>query len=86
MGNFKDILFGANIICLIYVLIQIIKNTYNDMTIFTLCLLIIYFILEIICRVNINNIVLNFMVMKVSFIEKHNGILLRNIVKNILKN
>ncbi len=55
MGNFKDILFGANIICLIYVLIQIIKNTYNDMTIFTLCLLIIYFILEIIYRVNINN-------------------------------
>ena len=47
MGNFKDMLFGANIMALIFVLIQIVKNTYNDMTIFALCLLIIYFILEI---------------------------------------
>ena len=37
---------------LIFVLIQIVKNTYNDMTIFALCLLIIYFIIEIIYRVN----------------------------------
>ena len=56
MKTFKNMLFGANIICLIFVLIQIVKNTYNDMTIFALCLLIIYFILEIIYRVNnINN-------------------------------
>lgn len=47
MGNFKDMFFGANIMALIFVLIQIVKNTYNDMTIFALCLLIIYFILEI---------------------------------------
>lgn len=47
MGNFKDMLFGANIMALIFVLIQIVKNTYNDMTIFALCLLIIYFIIEI---------------------------------------
>lgn len=52
MGNFKDMLFGANIMCLIFVLIQIIKNTYNDTTIFALYLLIIYFIIEIIYRVN----------------------------------
>lgn len=53
MGNFKDILFGANIMGLIFVLIQIVKNRYNDMTIFALCLLIIYFILEISKRINI---------------------------------
>ena len=47
-------LFGANIMGLIFVLIQIIKNIYNDMTIFALCLLIIYFIIEIIYRVNKN--------------------------------
>ena len=47
MSNFKDMLFGANIMALIFVLIQIVKNTYNDMTIFALCLLIIYFIIEI---------------------------------------
>ena len=52
----KDILFGANIMCLIFVLIQIVKNTYNDMTIFALYLLIVYFIIEIICRINkVNN-------------------------------
>lgn len=54
MKTFKDMLFGANIMGLIFVLIQIIKNTYNDMTIFALCLLIIYFIIEIIYRVNKN--------------------------------
>lgn len=53
MGNFKDMLFGANIMGLIFVLIQIVKNRYNDMTIFALCLLIIYFILEISKRINI---------------------------------
>ena len=52
MKTFKDMLFGANIMALIFVLIQIVKNTYNDMTIFALCLLIIYFIIEIIYRVN----------------------------------
>lgn len=52
MKTFKDMLFGANIMSLIFVLIQIVKNTYNDMTIFALCLLIIYFIIEIIYRVN----------------------------------
>ena len=52
MKVFKDMLFGANIMCLIFVLIQIIKNTYNNMTIFALCLLIVYFIIEIIYRVN----------------------------------
>lgn len=52
MKTFKDILFGANIMALIFVLIQIVKNTYNDMTIFALCLLIIYFIIEIIYRFN----------------------------------
>ena len=52
MKTFKDILFGANIMALIFVLIQIVKNTYNDMTIFALYLLIIYFIIEIIYRVN----------------------------------
>ena len=50
MKTFKDMLFGANIMALIFVLIQIVKNTYNDMTIFALCLLIIYFIIEIIYR------------------------------------
>ena len=52
MCNFKNMMFGANIMCLIFVLIQIVKNMYNDMTIFALCLLIIYFIIEIIYRVN----------------------------------
>lgn len=52
MKTFKDILLGANIMCLIFILIQIVKNTYNDMTILALCLLIIYFITEIIYRVN----------------------------------
>ena len=52
MKTFKDILFGANIMCLIFVLIQIVKNTYNNMTIFALYLLIVYFIIEIIYRVN----------------------------------
>lgn len=54
MSNFKDMLFGANIMGLIFVLIQIIKNRYNDMTIFALYLLIIYFILEISRRINIS--------------------------------
>lgn len=52
MKTFKDMIFGANIMALIFVLIQIIKNTYNDMTIFALYLLIVYFIIEIIYRVN----------------------------------
>jgi hypothetical protein len=52
MKTFKDMIFGANIMALIFVLIQIVKNTYNDMTIFALCLLIIYFIIEIIYRFN----------------------------------
>ena len=52
MKTFKDMIFGANIMALIFVLIQLIKNTYNDITILALCLLIIYFIIEIIYRVN----------------------------------
>jgi len=52
MKTFKDMLFGANIMALIFVLIQIIKNTYNDITIFALYVLIIYFIIEIIYRAN----------------------------------
>lgn len=52
MKTFKDMLFGANIMALIFVLIQFIKNTYNNITIFALCLLIVYFIIEIIYRVN----------------------------------
>ena len=52
MKTFKDMLFGANIMGLIFVLIQFVKNTYNDITILVLCLLIAYFIIEIIYRVN----------------------------------
>ena len=52
MKTIKDMLFGANIMGLIFIIIQIIKNTYNDITIFALYLLIVYFIIEIIYRVN----------------------------------
>jgi len=52
MGNFKDILFGACIICFIYNIISIITNNENIFHYISLILLIIYFILEIFKRIN----------------------------------
>jgi len=47
MEKFKYILFGANIICLINVIANIVKNEANQLTYIALILLIGYFILEL---------------------------------------
>ena len=56
MGNFKDMLFGANIIGLIINLIDFfIHNRHDDLTILAITLYIIYFIIEISERIDIYN-------------------------------
>ena len=47
MGNFKDMLFGACIICFIYNTMSIISNNANTFHYISFILLIIYFIVEI---------------------------------------
>lgn len=47
MKTFRDMLFGANLVCLLYQIAEFINNTVIELNYFALAFLIIYFLLEI---------------------------------------